>query len=353
MTVVIPNTLRKYEDMIVSSTLPNDFSFPTWNGTATFYQGNMVHYNGKLYRALEENKNKQPDTYKDDFWYEWGVWDNVTDPSWSVATPYNIGDIVTYRSGYKNYIYQAAEASTGVPPTSDDIKWTNIGAINLYRCLINETENKTEYEGNFTVVLNSNRADYVSLIGLRADSVSIVVKSGATIIDTISYNLNVRDTTTWKEYFYGVFTQQEKFGTYIPIGDYTVEITLNSTSIARLGNIIIGRSYYIGETQYGASAGILDFSVAQRDDRFGDVFLKTGSYADRMDLVVFVDTPKADAVKNYLTRIRGTEVLVLGDNRDLQARFEMLQVRGSVRDFNVTLSNVKITELSVEVEGLI
>lgn len=353
MKIIVPNTVKTYEDMIVSYSTATDWAFPVWTVSTTYYQGNMVSYNGKLYRCLEYNVGKQPDTYADSFWYDWGSWNNSSEQTWSAATAYAGGELVTIRSGYKRFIFKAISASTGVNPFSDTSKWFNIGAINIYRCVYGATENKTEVDGNVSITFDANKGDYFYMIGLNTQTATIEVKDELdNVLLTKSEVLSYKDASSWKDFFFKDFESKTTMGTSIPIGfNYKVTASLESTTTSRIGNVIIGKSFYLGSTLMGASAGILDFSNATRDADFGDINLVQGSFANRADITVVCESSRADIVKNFLTNIRSKEVLILGDDRD--EGFEMLKIRGFVRDFNVTLSTKTSTEIGISIEGLI
>lgn len=352
MKIVVPNTLQRYNNMVVSSTLTNDFAFPDWQSTDFFYQGNMCTYNGNLYRCLEFNDNKQPDLF-DDYWYLFGAWDDSTEQVWDSGTDYSVGDLVSYHSGYKYYMYKATGASKGVKPTSVNTVWQNIGAVNIHRCVVGATQNKTEQRGDFSITINSNKADYFYMLGLNAHSAKIEIKnSDGDVLKSVSKELSYKNAASWKDYYFKDFTLKQTFGTELVLGyNNQVTFSVSSPSISRIGDVVIGRSFYIGEALWGASAGILDFSRKVRDSDFGDVSLSQGSYADKADVTVIVDTQRADAVKNFLTSVRGQEILTLGDERD--TGFDMLKIRGFIRDFSVTLSNPVTTELTIQIEGLI
>ena len=352
--IIVPNTIRNYEDMIIETSMANDFSFPTWNTNHVYYQGNMAYYNNRLYRSLEFNTDKQPDLYTDDFWFDFGEWDNTTGNPWDSGTTYSNGDLVTYKVGYKNYIYQSqADSNTGVRPTSDETKWLNIGAINLWRCLYGATENKTEHEGDFSITFNTNKADFVYLIGVNAKKAKIeIFDDNDTLLQTEEEDLQYKNAASWKDYWFKDFNFRNTYGIYTNIGfRYKAKITLESETIARLGNIIIGKSFDIGQLLWNPSVGILDFSKLERDASFGDVDLKQGSFAKRADIVVKVDTARSDAIETFLTAIRGTEVLILADERI--DGFDSLKIRGFVRDHDVALQGPNKSEITIQVRGLI
>ena len=354
MTIVVPNTLAQYEDMILSTNIPQPWKVPDYRADIYMFKGNMIHKNGRLYRCLENCRGKNPEDYIDEFWYDWGAWDNINGQIYN-GEAYTSGALVTHSSAYKHFIYKASvDVEAGVTPSINPTKWKNIGAINLYRNLYGKTENKTEVDGGFYIEYASNRADYISLIGINAQSIDIEVKNSSDSILIPSKNIQLirKGATNWKEFWFKDFSYKTTFGMKLPLGfNNKIKVTLNSSGIARLGSVSLGRTFFVGKTLWNAGAGILDFSKITRDEQFGDLDVKQGSFAKRMNAIIIVDTNRADSVFDFLTSIRGKEVVFIGDSND--AGFDMLKIRGISGGWEVTLSNPTTTEISLQVKGFI
>jgi hypothetical protein len=358
--IVVPNRLKDIEDLVVNDVFTdnseNITAFPTWSDAIYYYQGDMIVYSGNLYRAIENNQDKQPDTYIDEFWHSYGAWDNTTGNVWNSATTYASGALVSYESGSKHYLYQSlTDSNTNKKPTQSSLDWYKIGAMNLYRCLDDMTNNKTERTDNFWVEVKSKKADTVALIGVRAYESEITVKDS--VGDTVSINntnLQYKGATTWSEYFFNDFNYRTELISPVDftLSDYTVKVSLtNTNNVARLGRLVIGRSFHIGEALWGAGVGILDFSKKERDELFGDTYLAQGQYAKRADFEVSVASSRVDKVQQFLTSIRGQEALFIGDERN--DGFDSTIVYGFVRDWDVVLENNTRSVLNIEIEGLI
>lgn len=422
----------------------NTNSFPTWSVGILYYQGDLIVYSGKLYRAIEDNSDKQPDVYTEDFWRDYGTFDNSTGNAWVSGSTYNVDDLVSHESGYKKFIYRCIathkpsgtystftlgnkynigtelertyttngvsvtnvfrvisskynttdgvattsypeadtenwQISQGVgdkkPSENVNTYWTQLGAINLYRCMSDRTNNKTERQNYLKIRTKTLKGDYISLVGMRATHARITVfdSSGSpiayadsnaklTATDTannthVTGSLQYKDATSWNEYFFKDFSYRTDYSVSIPTASFNeveVELFFNG-NVARLGRFVAGRSFYIGDTLYGASTGILDFSLKERDETFGDTYLRQGNYAKRTDLEVLITSGRMDAVMQFLTYIRGKEVLLDANSGDTATTetYDNLVIYGFVKDFDILLENPAKSMLSLEFEGLI
>jgi len=361
MKIIVPNLLKDNEDLIVSdvftANLEHTNFLPTWNGTNFMYQGDFFVHSGHLYRAMENSVNKQPDLYVGDFWYDFGVWNNTTADAYNPLTPYAVGGLCYHEIGYKHYIYSSREANnTGNKPSSTvGDKWTKIGAINLYRCLDDKTNNKTERAESLWLRVKAYKADTVALIGMRGKSATVTVyDSAGTVLTTDNRaSLQYKGASTWLSFFFGDFKYKTDITSPVSLGfnnEIKVEVT-NTGNIARLGRLVIGKSFTIGNTKYGADSGILDFSLKERDEVFGDESLKQGNYADTHSIKVSILTARISEIKQFLTSIRGKEVLLNANN--VGDYYDYLITYGFIESFKVLHEGAVMSVLSIKFEGLI
>ena len=352
MKFVVPLKVKDNSDFLVSSSFTHINSFPVWQSSLYFYQGDLVFHNSRLYRAIEDNLNKQPDLYVEDFWRDYGAWTNSTADLYDSAKTYAKDDICYHESGYKKYIYKSITDlnTANIPSATVGVHWSILGSVNLYRCLDDKTNNKTSALDGFSIRVKTLRSDSLYLIGLRASNVIIDKYVNSALNSTEdSGELIYKDSASWSEYFFNEFNYKDSLYSPIPLGlNNELNITINHpNNIARLGRLVVGRSFYIGKVVWGAEVGILDFSRIARDEIFGDVELMQGNFAKRADIEVKVATPRADKVKQFLTANRGKEILLDA------GEFDSLKIYGFIRDFGVVLENPKTTTLNIKFEGLI
>jgi phage gp36-like protein len=100
-----------------------EYTETAWSNATAYLIGNRVSYSGKIYQALTNNTNKQPDTNLSDWSY---VVDDqllfyVTLPNneWNYKTKYSAGSIVWY----KDSVYTAVVENENVAPDSSLATW--------------------------------------------------------------------------------------------------------------------------------------------------------------------------------------------------------------------------------------
>jgi len=361
MKMTVPFLLKDKEDLIVSDVFTNSIEhtnlLPTWNALIYIYQGDLLVYSGHLYRAMENSLGKAPDLYVGDFWYDFGLWTNTTADAYNPATTYALNQLCYHEIGYKHYIYSSNVASNvgNKPSATVGDKWTKVGAVNLYRCLDDKTNNKTARTDSLWLRVKTYKADTVALIGIRAKSATITVyDSLGNVLSTDNRaSLQYKGATSWMSYFFGDFKYKTDITSQVNLGfnnEVKVEV-VNTGNIARLGRLVIGKSFDIGTTNYGGDSGILDFSLKERDAIFGDESIKQGNYADIHSIKVNILTSRISEIKQFLTSIRGKEVLLNANNGG--DYYDYLITYGFVQDFKVIHEGPVMSTLSIKFEGLI
>ena len=132
-----------------------------------------------------------------------------------------------------------------------------------------------------------------------------------------------------------------------PYSNASIAVTINSTTAAKAGALIIGQFADIGLSQHGASLSIIDYSTKTTDAQ-GRISITEGPYADKMEVDVILDTSQIGAANTVLTSLRTTPaVFIAEDNND------DLLIYGYYREFDIILSNPTISRISLEIEGLV
>jgi hypothetical protein len=267
---------------------------------------------------------------------------NVTEayPAWVSGTNYASGNTVWYTDG----IYQAlANHSNNVPPPSDLTHWLKISPSNHYACFDRQSGNATTASGSLSFTVNAGNFDSIALIGMvGADEVDIVVRDGlgGAILWQSNTNLNSLNITTWWDYF--TIERDVKLAQFL-FKDIPTGTTLS------LGEFVFGMKRTLGMTQYGAKAGIVDYS-RKETDAFGVTSLVKRAYSKRITCDVMIETANINKTQNALYGIRATPVVWIAS--DLEQYSEPLIVYGFYKDFSTTISYPSYALCSVEVEGL-
>ena len=112
--------------------------------------------------------------------------------------------------------------------------------------------------------------------------------------------------------------------------------------------LLAGTFYELGDTQYGASSGITDYSVKDTD-AFGVTTFVQRAYSDRNSLSLMFDNAQLNKVKGVLKSVRATPCAWIGTDVD---GYEVLDTLGFYRDFSIVISYPTQSLCSLEIEGL-
>lgn len=275
--------------------------------------------------------------------------------AWVVGTTYAVDALVMYN----HRVYKSLQGSNvGKTPdaTTSATWWSDQGPTNRWAMFDDKIGTVSRSTGtSMTVELDFGRCAGFGLFGVDATTLYAEVKdSGGTVIWSETTDLS-RDPliASWSDYFFkDVTTRTEVVRTGLPIySTSTLKVTLSKpTGTVGLGNLVIGRDYFVGLSKWGAQGGMSDWSKKSTDS-FGNTYLKQGNWAKTTKLDLHVLNSHVDTVYALITGMRGTPTVFIGDNRD--ASFDMLTVWGYVADFNITIPGPEMAACTLEVQGLI
>ena len=149
-------------------------------------------------------------------------------------------------------------------------------------------------------------------------------------------------------------TTQAIFNNLAVTGDIVtvrIETTTLSSGSGTLSvqNIVLGPAIDLGSTQYGATAGIVDYSKKDFDE-FGQLIITERTFSKRLSAQVLVSNDNLNAVQRALYDIRATPCVWVGST---DSRFdEALTVYGFYRDFSTDIAYPDASLCNLEIEGL-
>jgi hypothetical protein len=113
--------------------------------------------------------------------------------------------------------------------------------------------------------------------------------------------------------------------------------------------MVLGGSGSIGDTQYGASIGIIDYSKKTTDD-YGLTTFEVRTYARKMNARLQINPQNLNAVYSLLSAVRGTACVWVAV--DDQTGYEAMIVYGWARDFNIDIALPAVFFCTLQIEGL-
>ena len=274
---------------------------------------------------------------------------------WNDSTVYDVGDEVIY----EHDIWRSVDDGVvGIVPGTDPLKWFHVKATNKYSCVDGVITNQclAPEDENLVFSFEANRITKIGLLNVRGSSVTLTLdvdEDGQWVqMWEQTYSLLENDSRSWWEYFFNPAIFRSDLIADIP-RYIDIRLTVTITPLmgqAALGHTVVGNMVWIGETLYGASPSIIDYSRKDVDSQ-GNYYLKQGRWSKRANIPVHITTMDMDRVFRLMAQVRGKAVLWVGvDEEGLQ--FDSLIIYGFYREFSPVISGPVKSEYSLEIEGL-
>lgn len=271
--------------------------------------------------------------------------------TWSSATTYAVDQ--TARTGSR--IYKSLAASNlNFAPASNPLKWVDIGPDNTTAAFDGQVSTASSGTNSISWTLSTGIIDGVALVNVAGATTNVTVRDG--VGGAITYNqtagMDGSTVSDWYQYFFFdplLARTQIVFSGVPPLANSSVTITLTSTGIVSVGHIAFGRIADLGATDYGATAGITDYS-SKSTDTFGVTTFVRRAFSKRMTAKVAVETLQLNRVQRLLYDLRATPCVWIGT--DIPEYDEPLTVFGYYRDFSTDIAYPSYAYCSLEIEGL-
>lgn len=274
---------------------------------------------------------------------------------WSAATTYSLGQIITY-SGKRWESLQ--DTNLNKTPTTNPTWWLDLGADNKHAMFDDVVGTATVATTSLTFVIAPGQIiDSLALINLDALLVSVTITDGldGPVVYESTAGLSGTTITDWYGYFFydPLLKRTQAFFYNIPPyinAHITIEIETEVGSKVGLAQFVYGSLFEIGLTQYGASAGIVDYSVKETDD-FGNVRFVKRAFSKRLSANVMLENSQLNRVQNLMYSVRATPVVWIATDDPMFE--EPLVIYGWFRDFTTEISYPDHSIIAIELESLI
>lgn len=196
----------------------------------------------------------------------------------------------------------------------------------------------------------------VALINVDAAVIKITVRDGLSgpVVYENTAGLSGNNVTNWYDYFFLDPLLKRTQVVFSGIPPYinahiTIELS-NSLGIqVSVAQVVAGDLASLGKTQYGATAGIVDYSIKQTDE-FGNTTFVKRAFSKRLNAQFFLENTDLNRVHAYLASIRATPaVWVASEDSKYE---EALVVYGFYKEFSLDISYLNNSLYSIEIEGL-
>jgi hypothetical protein len=287
------------------------------------------------------------------------VYTNLTEsnPEWSSATTYALGAKVVYGIYGTYQSLQAGNLNHTPPITSpfNDAYWVRTGPTNKMAMFDDQISSVSSGTTDIIFAVVASSIDSVALLNITASKTNIAVtdKDTKALVYHNSQQLSGGESLDWYGYFFYDSDTQKTSSIYLdipPAANSLITIKVSGTGTVSVGTYVNGQIKAIGNTQYGVSAGIIDYSRKDTDE-FGNTTFTKRNFSKRMNASVSLTNSNLNRVQRILYGLRATPVLWIAST---DAQFEEpLIIYGFYRDFSTEISYPTHSICNIQVEGLI
>lgn len=276
-------------------------------------------------------------------------------PQWDISTSYEVGETLIYITTNTHWVIRSLIAGNigNIPTGLDtDLRWIRVSETNRWKMFdlkhTSQTVNPLSIE---VTIANASMADGIYFGNLSGISITI---DGVDQFDSSIYNQtislvdnsNVYDA--WTYLFAPILYKTDYVITNLPpyaLTKYTITIS-NSSGNARCGTLLMGQVTKFGDSNYGMTSGLLDYSV-KRANEFGDFVLTERAYSKTLNIQVRSTKGQTDPFMAYAIRYRATPIVIVGS-----IDYTMSYVFGFFKDVKGVVDYPQHSLFSVEFEGL-
>jgi hypothetical protein len=271
---------------------------------------------------------------------------------WNNAVTYTSGQRVIMTTGIHK-VFEALTTNLNRAPDLYPLDWVEVSPTNRWKMFDSSGGTITTVPaGNIQFNFTADRVTSMGFMDIVANSIRV---KASTTLDGVffdqTYQIPDRAVINdWYDYFtQDPFRARELIIFDIPaVSGVTFEITIeNQGNTIEVGNFVFGSAVQLGLTQYGATAGIVDYSIKNVDD-FGRATVVERPYARRIDVKLYTHNQVVDGVVQRLNQLRATPCLWVG----AKDAFETMSVYGFYRDYSVEIAYPTYSVCSLQIEGL-
>lgn len=330
---------------------------PIWDATTTWAVGAKVYRVGttghREYTAKKSSKGITPGVSS-----SWATYwtDNGDVLLWDAGTSFAAKQQCYVVYDYQNKEYESLTSNTNKPPPDNPLDWLDLGVTNPYRLIDASVSTKTYgYEAFETRVKVAGYADTLALFELEnVSTVTIEIEDSGTSVYTGTFPVQgLTESLSWSDYFFSELAYRSSALHAIPgyYSDPVITVTLagDTGTTVGCGHLVLGKSQYLGATQYGVVVGIKDYSRKETDE-FGYTQLVERPYSRTLDVSLEIEYDQLDSVFDLLARHRAKPCVY--DANYEGGDIESFRLFGFYTSHSETIEGWDYVTASIELESL-
>lgn len=269
--------------------------------------------------------------------------------AYNAATNYAVGARVIYL----HKVWESVQTpNTGNTPGTNALYWAQISPTNRWAMFDTEISTATSVSSSLTVTIAPGLVDSLALLDVDGISLDVVIRDGLAgpVVYSYSQRLDGSEVLDWHQYFYLPFipVNEVVLGGLPLYGSAHITVTITSSGVINVGTLTVGMAFLLGDTQYGASAGIIDYS-RKETSAAGVTTLNRRKFSKRMSAQMMLKNYTLNNLQRTLADLRATPCLWVGADN---AQYAPLTVFGFYRDFSIDVAYPTDSFCSLEIEGL-
>ena len=273
--------------------------------------------------------------------------------AWNSSTTYALDDEIYLASTHRVYRSKQA-ANLNKNPVTETAWWLDIGGTNKWAMFDEYVSTASTDTTPLTAVFDPGIIDALALFNLTGNTATITMTDGAggPTVYTRELQLQVPVMGDWYAYYFEPFRQIPVFvlTDLPPYLNARVTVAVEGDTTASVGMCIPGRSYTIGDSQYGVEVGIRDYSRKTTDEDTGFIALEQRHFAKTMQATVRLASQYFPEVHQQLEQLRATPCVWIADKTGQSTPMTMF---GFYRDFRLVVDYPGLGAYSLDIEGMI
>lgn len=205
------------------------------------------------------------------------------------------------------------------------------------------------------VVVSAGVCNYAAVLDVTGVSrVKLEMFNNNTVVHTETKSTYTAYASNWYEYFFATSEVYREllFGPLPPYPAATMKLTFTPASAGmtvNCGMALFGSTVDIGNVEYGATAGITDYSRKDTDE-YGNTSLIVRGFSKRATYQLQVPVNRLRQVFSTLTSLRAVPALWLATD---DSSLTPLNLYGYPKDWGINVQYYGYVSFSIEVEGLL
>jgi len=285
---------------------------------------------------------------------------------WASGTTFTIGQLCyftnkkVYQSVFngsntnKNPVTNNVDLSTGLP------YWVEIGVLNKFAAF--DTTSNTQSIGASPAMQFKFLAgrSYSSVAFTNLDVETITVSLVDSADDTNIFWTETKESATrtfedWYEFAFNPFSSAKNmlFSNIPPFGSARTIIDANQSGgvVPKIGGIILGELFNIGNLTYGASRPQLNYSAIVTDE-FGNTTLTRRPSKGAIDGILQCTSNQANIILELQDALNAIPTVWIGLNEEIQNYYNSFFILGVYTEFEPTFDKMDMFRVKIYVKEL-